>query len=117
MTSLLRKALACVTTAASLTGLCATSAQAAPATVLGGFWAYDCPYGRACVETLTTDALDTWVFDGCGYHDIYANVTWGIAHGNKFRITYEDGRWDEVAAWTDRPLDKTNPTDYAYVYC
>jgi hypothetical protein len=55
--------------------------------------------------------------DGCGSHQVYMSADRGIAHGNAFRVTYQDNRWDEVAQWSTRILDVTNPTISAYVYC
>ena len=118
MTNRLRKALAGATMAAALTGLCAIPAQAAPQTPeSGGFWAYSCQAGRACIVGFTTDPLKVWNIDGCGYHSINIAPDEGIAHGNAFRVTYADGRWDEVAQWSSRTLDATNAAVSVNVYC
>jgi hypothetical protein len=72
-------------------------AQAEPATVsAGGYWAHTCDAGRACISSPATPRK-WWNFDGCGLHVINAAADVGWAHGNRFRVTYQDGRWDEVA--------------------
>jgi hypothetical protein len=58
-----------------------------------------------------------WNFDGCGLHVISAVADLGQAHGNRFRVTYQDNRWDEVAPRTTRFLDYSNPITSAFVYC
>ncbi len=103
--------------AASLIGALATPSQAAPAakTTKAGFWSNSCEYGRACIRGSGSQLW--WNLDGCGYHDIYILPAWGKAHGNSFRVVYRNGLWDEVAAWTDRPLDHTTETIGAWVPC
>lgn len=58
-----------------------------------------------------------WNFDGCGPHAINAIADLGQAHGNRFRVTYQDKRWDEVAQRTTRFLDLSNPIISVDVYC
>jgi hypothetical protein len=117
MTTLVRKAMASAALATSLIGVCAAPAQAAPATVSAdGYWSYSCEAGRACISAPGSPRL-WWNFDGCGFHPTYGIADLGQAHGNRFRITYQDGRWDEVAPSTTRFLDLSNPISSAYVYC
>jgi hypothetical protein len=114
----LRKALACATTALSLVGVCAAPSQAAPEMKVGaGHWSNSCDYGHACIEPTVHEPATYWVFDGCGFHDFYILPAYGKAHGNAFRVTYQNNRWDDVEAWTSRPLDRYNETKYVYVYC
>jgi hypothetical protein len=114
----LRKALACATTAASLVGLCAAPSQAAPEMKVGaGHWSNRCDAGHACVEISGHRPATYWVFDGCYFHTIYTLALSGVAHGNAFRVTYQNDHWDDVEAWTNRPLDNHTETKYVYVYC
>ena len=117
----LQKALACAATAVSLIGVCTSSAQAVQqpdATQGDGFWAWTCQDGRACVEGINMGGLPPWWnFDGCGFHAFYIPPFRGWAHGNAFRVTYQDNRWDDVEPWTTRYLDSHNDAKYVYVYC
>ncbi|MFC0543054.1 hypothetical protein [Kutzneria chonburiensis] len=99
--------------AAVLIGVCAVPAQAAPPT---GFWSSTCQDGRACISDATTDP-SWWNANGCGFQPLAIWAWRGQAHGNRFRVTYQDGRWDEVQPWTTRSLDGTNPTRSVFVYC
>jgi hypothetical protein len=109
--------MAASTLAASLIGVCAAPAQAAPATVsAGGYWSYSCEAGRACISAPASPRL-WWNFDGCGLHPLNAAADWAQAHGNSFRVTYQDNRWDDVAQWSSRFLDYSNAIISVYVYC
>ena len=102
---------------ASMVGLSTAPAQAAPAALSGdGYWSYSCEAGRACISSPGSPRM-WWNFDGCGPHRIDAIADVGQAHGNRFRITYQDYRWDEVAQFTSRFLDYSNPIISADVYC
>ncbi|MEU0881241.1 hypothetical protein ABZ345_21745 [Lentzea sp. NPDC005914] len=114
----LRKALACAAAGLSLAGVFTASAQAAPEVKVGvGHWSRNCDYGHACIYPDQPSPGLWWVFDACGFHD-FGLLPWsGKAHGNPFRVTYQDGRWDDVEAWTSRRLDARNQAKYVYVYC
>lgn len=90
-----------------------------PAAAADGYWADGCDPGRACVWTNHGDwgRGNAWNFIGCGMHGLSYWFNAGQAHGNKFRVTYQDGRWDETPAWTSRALDDTNLAKSAWVYC
>lgn len=113
MTTRARKYLAGAAIAASLIGLSVTPAQAAPSA--SGFWSNKCEFGHACLEF--RDIPSWWNIVGCGHHDIFMIPVYGKAHGNTFRVTYQNDRWDEVARWTERPLDSRNQLVSAYVFC
>lgn len=102
-------------------GVFATPALAEPAAKRAeatGFWAYSCQSGRACIQSNLDPVYPSWWnFDGCGHHGYTAVATWGQAHGNRFRVTYQDGRWDDVAAWSGRALDRRNDPRSVWVYC
>lgn len=117
MTNLLLRTVAYATMAASLIGVLATPAQAAPPpkATEAGFWSYSCESGRACIRGSGSHLW--WNLDGCGYHDVFILPAWGQAHGNSFRVFYRNDLWDDVAAWTDRPLDHTNETVGVLVFC
>ena len=108
----LRKALACASATVFLAGVGATPSQAAT-----GHWSNTCDYGHACIAPDLPPPGGWWVFDGCGFHEFYALPWSGKAHGNAFRVTYQNGHWDDVEAWTSRRLDARNETKYVYVYC
>ena len=114
----LQKVLACATTVVSVFGVCAAPSQAAPEIKVGaGHWSNTCDYGHACIYPNLPPPGAWWVFDGCGFHDFYTLPWAGQAHGNAFRVTYQNGHWDDVEAWTSRRLDARNETKYVYVYC
>jgi len=114
----LRKALACATAALSLAGMSPAPSQAAPDLQLKtGHWSNSCDAGHACIEPTTHWPATYYVFDGCYFHTIYILPAYGKAHGNAFRVTYQNDRWDDVEAWTSRPLDRLTETKYVYVYC
>lgn len=117
MMNRLRRSLTCAAMAATMTALFVSPAQAV--TEDGGFWASSCLDGRACIEANgpVNQPPQWWNFDGCYFHAFYLLPYYGRAHGNAFRVTYGDGRWDDVEAWSGRRLDGTNETKYVYVYC
>lgn len=98
-------------------GVTAAPASTPKTPEAGGFWAYSCQAGRACIVGYTSDPLKVWNIDGCGYHSISMSADEGIAHGNAFRVTYADGRWDEVVQWSSRTLDAANAAVSVNVYC
>ncbi|HEX8870103.1 MAG TPA: hypothetical protein VF821_30860 [Lentzea sp.] len=118
MSKSLGKALTGVAAAAALMCANVSAAQAVPAPLsAGGFWAYSCQAGRACIEGSTPPPYMWWNFDGCYFHELYMLPAKGQAHGNAFRVTYQNNKWDDVEPWTTRWLDAHNETKYAYVYC
>lgn len=111
----LRTTIAGAAAAALMIGVGAVPADAAPPT---GFWSSTCQDGRACIADSPSDHdASWWNADGCGFQPLSIWAWRGRAHGNKFRVTYRDDRWDEVQPWTTRALDGTNPTKSIYVYC
>jgi hypothetical protein len=117
MTNRLLRTLASAAMAASLIGALATPAQAAPPpkATEAGFWSNVCEYGHACIRGVGSQSW--WNLDGCGWHDVYILPVWGKAHGNSFSVFYRNNLWDDVLAWTDRPLDYTTETTGAWVPC
>ncbi len=113
----LRKGLVCAVMAVPMIGLCATPSLAEEPEATG-YWATFCESGRACVKSNVPPGAKPWFnFNGCGRHAFFAKAVWGKAHGNKFRVTYKDNRWDEVNPGSDRPLDGNNNPKYVDVYC
>ncbi|WP_045310811.1 hypothetical protein [Lentzea aerocolonigenes] len=118
MSTSLGKVLTGAAAAAALLCANASAVQAAPAPLSSdGFWAGTCQAGRACIEASTPPPYKWWNFDGCYFHTFYLLPSKGTAHGNAFRVTYQDDKWDDVEPWTTRWLDARNETKYVYVYC
>ncbi|MFI6165279.1 hypothetical protein ACIBCN_00695 [Nocardia sp. NPDC051052] len=113
MRNRLGKALVCATMAGSAIGLFAAPSQAAPEAG-GGYWSDHCDWGRACIQHIG----GAWYnLDGCGFHGINDLYTRAQAHGNGFRVYYQDGRTDDAAAWTTRGLDPNNRVVNVEVWC
>lgn len=118
----LRKALVCAMMAAPLIGVGATPALAESAAeqpeLQAGSWETICLSGRACIRSNVPAGQPAWYnFNGCGSHTFTPRAFWGQAHGNRFRVTYKDNRWDEVAAGSNRALDGNNWPKSVFVYC
>ncbi|MDQ0808300.1 hypothetical protein QFZ63_000014 [Streptomyces sp. B3I7] len=86
----------------------------------GGYWAWQCDYGRACLHLSgvrhAPGGGDWWNANGCGFHQIGDYYDRAVGHGNSF-VVYIDDRWDRVNAWTTRSLDPTNLATNVYVEC
>ncbi|MFI0977429.1 hypothetical protein ACH4SP_10415 [Streptomyces sp. NPDC021093] len=80
------------------------------------YWSPQCDYGRACIFLANTPNK-IWNVESCGYNPIQDHYNWAKAHGNAFTVTYADGRWDRVEAWTERPLDGNNLVVRVDVLC
>ena len=122
MINRLRKALVCAMVAAPLIAVCATPSSAATSAeqveMAGGSWQTICLSGRACVRSnVPVGRPSWWNFDGCGPHAFYPKALAGQAHGNRFRVTYQDDRWDDVQPWSSRPLDGNNNPKSVFVFC
>ncbi|WP_406349252.1 hypothetical protein OHA44_36915 [Streptomyces sp. NBC_00144] len=86
----------------------------------GGYWANQCDYGRACIKLgrgHTTMNGPIWNVIGCGSHQINDYYGEAMAQGNSTEIYYIDNRWDDVAAWSSRPLDENNLATNIWVNC
>lgn len=95
------------------------TAQAEPSAktaAAGGYWADTCDYGRACIQ-LADPPQKFWNMVGCGHHPIRDLYDWAVAHGNAFRVTYVDDRWDLVGRWSARSLDGNNLVRSVWVFC
>ncbi len=79
-------------------------------------WSPQCDWGKACIR-LASDAGRWWNMNNCGYNPINDRYSWGKAHGNSFTVTYVNGTWDRVEAWTERPLDGNNTVIRVDVHC
>ncbi|MFH8984763.1 hypothetical protein [Streptomyces varsoviensis] len=80
---------------------------------------YDtCLPGRACITFAQgVYAGKVWVFEGCGYHPVNDKFKWAEAHGNPFKIFYNNGSWDQVDRWQARSLDGINVANHVEIYC
>ncbi|MFF9345589.1 hypothetical protein [Streptomyces sp. NPDC014734] len=91
-------------------------ASAGPAAADG---VYDtCLAGRACIwfaQGVYTGKV--WVFEGCGYHTLNDKFKWAEAHGNPFKIFYNNGSTDTVNRWQARSLDGVNVANHVEIYC
>jgi len=112
MITRLHKILAGTVTGVALVGVCASPAQAAD----NSYWASNCAAGRACVQVNNSQG-SWWNLDGCGFHNLFLAPWAATAHGNSFRVTYQDGRWDDVNPWSTRRLDVNNRTVSVFVNC
>lgn len=118
MRNFFRKTLACAAMTASVVGLGAIPAQAESSQEPVGVtrWRNLCEHGSACIR-LANNINRWWNFDGCGPHGVHDYYGRAQAHGNAFRVFYQDGRWDHVPPWTSRALDPHNLIVRAEVYC
>ncbi|MCF0087102.1 MULTISPECIES: hypothetical protein [Streptomyces] len=92
------------------TGILIGSSSSASAAYLS----YKCDDGRACVyDTLG----QVWNMEHCGNNPIYGRFNYAKAHGNTFRVWYQNNTWDFVSAWTERSLDGGNMVTQVDVYC
>ncbi|MER7349210.1 hypothetical protein ABT390_27805 [Streptomyces aurantiacus] len=85
----------------------ATASAPAAADVSAKFWDTKCNFGRACVYKLHgPEGRNWWNIEHCGYTPLNDYFTHAKAHGNSFRVYYNDNpnQWDYVAAGTDRPI-------------
>ncbi|GAB3804843.1 hypothetical protein [Micromonospora zhanjiangensis] len=125
MPSRLGKALASVALAAALVGVSAGPAHAAPTVTTPtassahtDFWYYGCYYGYACLELRNQNQPNPfWNVEHCGDNGIRDYYWWAKASGNPFTVYYQDGRWDYVAAWSQRTLDQNNLAVMVRVHC
>ncbi|MGI5340929.1 hypothetical protein ACQEVS_27760 [Streptomyces sp. CA-181903] len=80
---------------------------------------YDtCTSGRACIWFAQgVYAGKVWVFEGCGYHTLNDKFKWAEAHGNPFKIFYNNGSTDTVNRWQARSLDGVNVANHVEIYC
>ncbi|MFI6662479.1 hypothetical protein ACIBL8_44030 [Streptomyces sp. NPDC050523] len=79
------------------------------------YWTDRCDYGRACLYR-----EDGNVFNAghCGSTaGLFYRFDYAKANGNSFTVYYQDGRWDFVAAWSERILDVTNIVTQVNVHC
>jgi hypothetical protein len=114
----LGKALACATMAASTIGLFAAPSQAASTVpALPTYWNYGCDYGHACLRHRITVENSFWNVENCGDSGLHDYFNYAIAYGNGFTVYYQNGKWDYVAAWSQRTLDGTNLATMVRVYC
>jgi hypothetical protein len=125
MLSRLRKALTCAAMVACMIGSVAAPSHAASTVKTStassahpDFWYYGCYYGYACLE-LRNDTLPNpyWNVEHCGDNGVHDYFWWAKASGNPFTVYYQDGRWDYVAAWSQRTLDQRNLAVMVRVYC
>lgn len=79
----------------------ASAAEAQPQ-----FWNYRCEYGRACVYHVDGNV---WNVEQCGVSGLHDYYDYAKAHGNSFRIWFQDRFEDpeefiDVPAWTEKAL-------------
>jgi len=118
MPSRFAKILTCATRAASTIGLFAAPSQAASTVpALPTYWNYGCDYGHACLRHRIPVENSYWNVETCGDSGLHDYFDYAIAYGNPFTVYYQDGRWDYVAAWSQRKLDGTNLATMVHVQC
>ncbi|WP_406134975.1 hypothetical protein [Streptomyces sp. NBC_01089] len=111
---------ACAAALATTAATIVISAGSPAAADGGGYWAWGCDDGRACIQLSGSrrgPGGAVWNVVGCGSHQINDYYDSATAHGNHFIVTYRDDRWDRVDAWTSRGLDPTNLATNIWVYC
>ncbi|GHE35232.1 MULTISPECIES: hypothetical protein [Streptomyces] len=90
------------------------SGTASAADVHPQYWNYKCDYGRACIYSISGQV---WNADQCGVNPVNGVYNYAKAHGNSFRVWYQDWTWDVVTAWSERTLDGGNVVTEVQVYC
>ncbi|MGQ4434322.1 hypothetical protein [Streptomyces sp. SAS_260] len=108
------------TTLATAVGATIVIAGSPASADAGGYWAWQCDPGRACLHLSGGRAAPGgpyWNVNGCGPHQIGDYYDFAIARGNHFIVTYIDDRWDRVDAWTSRDLDPANLATNVWVFC
>jgi len=76
----------------------------ASAAVQPAYWKAQCDAGKACLMNAQNPPV-FWNVDHCGDNLLHSRFQWAQAHGNTFRVYYENGLWDRIDPWTQRPLD------------